>query len=100
MPNGDEAHWRAIESLRRAQSETVRDVAVVQNEQRGIKDAQREMNEKLDDFRDEILAAVNAARQDIDKRFNRQRAALLWVVGITMPVITALGTALIARGGQ
>lgn len=100
MPNGTSAEWHAIESLRRAQSETVRDVAVVQNETHELKEGQREMNDKLDDFKAEIIEAVNQARQDIDVRFNRQRNALIAIVGITTPVITALGTALIARGGS
>lgn len=99
MPHGTSAEWHAIESLRRGQAETVRDVAVVQNEQLGIKEAQREMNEKLDAHKTEILAAVNESNDELNQRFNRQRMAILWVVGITMPVITALGTALISRGG-
>lgn len=99
MPNGESAEWHAIDQLRRGHLEVVRDVAVVENEQRGLKEGQEKLDKKLDDHKAAILEAITESQSELDERFNRQRAALLWIVGITMPVITALGTALLSRGG-
>lgn len=102
MPNGadpNSAEWRAIEENRNG-------LASVQRQQveHGVRlgDVERsdeKLERKLDTFKDDIIGAVGDVEDRLNKRFDRQRAAIVAGLGFALPAITALVSALLARGG-
>lgn len=101
MPNGggSGAEWAAIDQLRREQSDTRRDVAVVENETRGIKAGQDAIVDALDDFKKELTDRIDEVEERMDGRFDKQRTVIIAGLGFAVTVITALGTALLNAGG-
>ncbi len=102
MPNGDSnsAEWRAIEEGRNhigavEQRQAAHDVRL-----RAVERSDEKLERKLDDFRDDILGAVGGVEDRLNKRFDRQRAAIVAGLGLGLPLITALVSALLASGGH
>lgn len=99
MPNGadpNSAEWRAIEENRNG-------LASVQRQQveHGVRlgDVERsdeKLERKLDTFKDDIIGAVGDVEDRLNKRFDRQRAAIAAGLGFALPAITALVSALLA----
>lgn len=100
MPNGDHTpEWTAIERNRERVERAERHLAEHAVRLGSVERSDERIETKLEAFKDEILEAVEAVESRLNKRFDRQRAALILGLSLGLPLITALVSALLAKGG-
>lgn len=100
MPNGDHIpEWAAIERNRERVERDERRLAEHAVRLGSVERSGERIEARLESFKDEILEAVEAVEARLNKRFDRQRAALILGLSLGLPLITALISALLAKGG-
>ena len=102
MPNGadpNSAEWHAIEENRNGLASVQRQQVEHGVRLGAVERSDEELERKLDTFKDDIIGAVGDVEDRLNKRFDRQRAAIVAGLGFALPAITALVSALLARGG-